>query len=310
MIFKDILQDKGAKLSLEIDRLLGHALKNQKHVGNLLLLYVNGFFQEDILAWHKHRDEKLNPHVIGPGSEGHSEHAHYDFIHKYRTTHIHPMKHAEYVKQFVMEKWDKEISDRNTVLIETEETTIQLEMLIYLKFWEADMIIKKLYQFVRILQGQDYDWYFKIANSARGENATGNRQDIVRLKIRDQLKDISPLLYDLIKETYKTQIRNSIAHSNYSFLNRVIGLNNFIEKDPASQLKRISFDEWISIFHNTLVLHNEYISMNNAINVHYGKIAMENGMVVPVLITEKDGKQYEMLLEYRDTYKDWHYRQR
>jgi hypothetical protein len=221
------------------------------------------------------------------------------------------MMHDDYVKQFVMDKWDKEISDRNIAIIKIEETTIQLEMLIYLKFWEADMIIKKLYQFVRILQGQDYDWYFKIDNSSRGNvNSTGKRQDIIRSKIREPLKNISPILYNIIKETYKTQIRNSIAHSNYSFLNRVIGLNNYIEKDPASQLKRISFDEWINIFHNTLVLHNEYINMNNTINKHYGKIAMENNMLVPVLITEKDGKQYEMLLEYRDTYKDWNYKQK
>ena len=308
MIFNDILQEKGKAISVEFDTLLKRAWENQSHIGNLLLLHVNGFFEEDILEWNKNRDEKLNPHVIGPGSEGQSEYAHYDFIHKYRTTHIHPMSHTDYIKQFVMEKWDKEISDRNNALIETEETTIQLEMLIYLKFWEADMIIKKFYQFNRILQGQNYDWYFKIANSAREENATGNRQDIIRLQIRDPMKEICPTLYALIMETYKTQIRNSIAHSNYSFLGRSIHLNNYIQRDPASQLKTVTFDDWINIFHNTLVLHNEYISMNNMINENYGQIAKQNGMIIPVLITEKQGKQYELPLVYREEFHDWHYK--
>ncbi len=310
MIFKDILQSKGAKLSSEINRLIEYAWKKQSHPGNLLLFHVNGFFNEEILEWNKiGKIGNLNPHVVGPGSEGHSEHTHNDFIHKYRTSHIHSLKHTDYVKKFLIEKWDKEISERNDALINAEETSIQLEMLIYLKFWEADMVIKKLYQFVRILQGLDYDWYFKIANSARDTTATGSRQDIIRSQIREPLKKISPILYSLIKDTYKTQIRNSIAHSNYSFTSRTIHLNNFIKNDPSSQLKGLTFDNWIDIFHNTLVLRNEYIGLNNKINTFYGKIAMKNEMVTPILITEKDGNQYELLLEYRDTYKDWGYKQ-
>ncbi len=103
-------------------------------------------------------------------------------------------------------------------------------MLIYLKFWEADSTIKKLYQFVRILHGEPYDWYFKISESNRDKNSTGKRQDIILLKIRNRLKEFSSTLYQVIKDTYKTQIRNSIAHSNYSFLSRNIHLNNFIKK--------------------------------------------------------------------------------
>ena len=309
MIFQDILKEKSDSILPEVDRLLNYAWENQSHIGNLLLFSENGFFQESILEWNKHQEKQFNPHSIGPGMEGLSEHTHYKFIDKYRTTHIHSLNHADYIKQFVMEVWDKEISARNNALIETEETTIQLEMLIYLKFWEADSIIKKLYQFVRILLKEDYDWYFKIANSNREKNTTGTRQDIIRLKIRDKIEAISPILYNLIKGTYNTQIRNSIAHSNYSFLNRSIGLNNYIAEDEAAQLKGISFDEWINIFHNTIVLHNAYIHIHNTINAFYGKIAMENSMVIPIRITEKGGKQYDMLLEYREAFQDWHYKQ-
>ena len=309
MIFKDKLKEKGDVIRPEINKLLDIAWDKQSHIGDLLLIHINGFYQEDILLYNAHADKKLNPHVIGPGSEGHSEHTHYSFIHKYRTTHIHRMTHADYVKQFVMKKWDKEISDRNTELMDIEEITIQLKMLIYLKFWESDMIIKKLYQFARTLNSEPYDWYFKVSESSRDKNSTGTRQDIIRLQIRDKIKDHSPVLYQIIKDTYKTQIRNSIAHSNYSFLGRHIHLNNFIKEDPHSQLRALSFDEWIDIFHNTLVLHNEYVRMNNLINDHFAQIAKEHGNTMEILVTEKSAKQYPTFIEYRPEWKDWTYKQ-
>jgi len=309
MIFKDKLNEKGKIIQPEMKKLLNLALKNQFHNGDLLLLYINGFFEESVHIGNQHSEKKYNPHVIGPGSEGHSEITHYQFIDNYRTTHIHPMTHADYIKQFVIEKWDKEISERNNELTETEETTIQIEMLIYLKFWEADLIIKKLFQFVRMLNHESYDWYFKISESSRDKDGLGTRQDIIRNKIRERLKPFSPVIYGIINETYKTQIRNSIAHSNYSFQGRYIHPNNYIKEDPASQLKSLSFDNWIDIFHNTLVLHNELIKMCEDINDYYANIAKQQNNQVEILITEKYGKQYSKIVEYREQYRDWHYKQ-
>ena len=308
MIFKDILKSKGLPLSKEFDNLLQVAYSTQKHKGDLLLIYINGFYQPEIEEWNKSPNvkEKLNPHVIGIGVEGHSEQSHYSFIHKYRTTHISELDSVEYLKKF---EWSQDRKTEIDELIEAEETTIQLEMLVYLKIWEADMIIKKFYELVKLLHGESYDWYFRISNSARDNNATGSRQDIWRLKIRDRLANISPPIYNLLKDTYSTQIRNAIAHSNYSFQDRSIQLLNFIKDDPASQLKSITFEKWTEIFHNTLLLHNEYISINNQINDFYGDIAMKNKGILEILITEKNGKQYELPLEFRLKYKDWHYLQ-
>lgn len=307
MIFKDKLEEKGRLIKSEIDKLLDIAWKNQAHVGDLLLLHINGFYQEDTLIWNEnHPENKLNPHVIGPGSEGHSEQAHYSFIHKYRTTNISEYTYPEYLK---LHEWTQERKEEIDKLVDIEETSIQLEMLIYLKFWEADMIIKKLYQFTRILNGEHYDWYFKICESNRDKLCTGTRQDIIRKKIRDKIKSHSKILYQVIKDTYKTQIRNSIAHSNYSFLGRNIHLNNFIKDDPHSNISSLSFDEWVDIFHNTIVLHNEYIRMNNLINEHYAQIAKKHNNIMEILITEKDGKQYPLYIEYRPEWKDWGYKQ-
>lgn len=306
MIFKDKIIETDNLLSKEFDRLFWYALKSQNHHSDLLLMHVNGFYNEEVLNWNKFNSKNFNPHLVGLNFEGHSEKTHYSFIHKYRTINVNEAPLSEYLEKI---KYDPKRQQEIEELIEIEETSIQLEMLIYLKFWEADMIIKKIYQFVRILNGEPYDWYFKISESARDKNCTGSRQDIIRLKIRNKLKNISSDLYNLIKNTYKTQIRNSIAHSNYSMVGRDINLNNYIKDDPHSQLISISFDDWIEIFHNTLILHNQYLKLNNRINDFYGEIALKSNNIVPILVTEKNGKQYELPLEYRKEFKDWGYKQ-
>lgn len=308
MIFTDILEEKSNLLGPEIDRLFDIAWKNQSHIGDLLLLHINGFYQDDILIWNNNpKNKRFNPHVIGPGYEGHSEFAHYKFIDKYRTTNIARFTFRQYLKEL---KWTQERRHIIDEYTETEEIGIQLEMLIYLKFWEADSTIKKLYQLVRILHGKPYDWNFKISESNRDKGATGRRQDIIILEIREKIKSFSDILYKLFKVTYKTQIRNSIAHSNYSFLGRNIHLNNFIKEDKHSQLQGLEFNEWIDLFHNTIVLHNEMIRMSNLINEAYGKLSEKNGNLMEILITEKSGKQYPKLLEYRPDRRDWTYRQK
>ena len=253
MIFKDMLAENAKKIDSEFSKLLEIAFHNSVHKGDLLLVYLNGFYDPKMLEWNERNSPKLNPHVIGVGQAGQSEGLHYEFIHKYRMENFHTLTHSEYLNQLV---WSPEKKEDIEKLIFKEEHSIQLEMLIYLKVWEADLLIKRFYQLTRLLYGESYDWYFKISNSSRDAEANGTRQEIWREKIRNRIRKYSPFLEDFIKETYKTQIRNSIAHSNYSFLGRNIHLNNFIKGDPASQLSVITFDEWAKIFHNTLLLHS------------------------------------------------------
>lgn len=47
------------------------------------------------------------------------------------------------------------------------------------------------------------------------------------------------------------------------------------------------------------MLYNEYILMNKLINDHYAQIAIENGNTMEIMITEKDGKNYPLYIEYR-----------
>lgn len=306
MIFKDKLEDISNKITPEFKKLINLAWLNQTYYSDLLLIHINGFYESDIIKWNAGNSIKLNPHVIGPGKEGHSEITHYEFINKYRQSFIYDKPYTEYLREV-----DRSIEkpQRIETLVDIEETTIQIEMLIYLKFWEADLIIKKLYQLARLINKENYDWYFKILESSRDKTATGTRQEIIRNKIRDKIKPYSETIYQLIKKTYISQLRNAIAHSKYSFLGRNIHLNNYIKSDPASQLGSISFDDWVDIFHSTLVLHNEYLDMNNFINKLYGEIASENDNTLTVRIIEKNNKEYKLPVEYRYKWKDWNYKQ-
>ena len=302
MLFKDVLNAKTTFIAPEFDKLFGLAMNNQYHPGDLLLVHVNGFFNQHIAAFNQNKVKKWNPHVIGSGREGHSENTHYQFINKYRTRNIAKVTHAEYLKEVAWDPVKRELIDR---LIELEADGIQIEMLIYLKFWEADLIIKKFYQLARLLNSEPYDWYFKIAESKRSHNTTGTRQDIIRKGFFKKTESVLPKLIEQFRLAYNVQIRNAIAHSNYSFAGRVISLLNFVKEDPYSQKSSLTFDEWIEIFHITIVLHNEYIRLNNRIGEYYKNIFDNGKKAVDVLITEKEGQQYALELEYKEESKTW-----
>ncbi|RYE57634.1 MAG: hypothetical protein EOP48_05375 [Sphingobacteriales bacterium] len=167
------------------------------------------------------------------------------------------------------------------------------------------MFIKRLYQLVRLIEGKPYDWQFKISESSRDKNCIGTRQDIIRKLIRDKLKIHSEILSQTISSTYKTQIRNSIAHSNYSFLGRNLHLNNFIKNDPACQIINVPFDEWIDIFHNTIIFHNEYVRLKNTIHRRYSEFARKENTAIEILVPNKKGELVPHLLEYRPKWDDW-----
>ncbi len=300
MIFNDRLTFIRERIEPEFDRLLQLAWENQKHIGDLLIWKINGFYHADIVKYNAIYNEKMNPHSLGPGIEGHSEYTHYQFIDLYRKTNISKINYTDYLK---LHEWSEDRKKEIDELCYSESISIQLEMLVYLKIWEADLFIKRLYQFVRILNGNNYDWYFKIAKFNRDSSpSTGTRKHIFNKEILEASKAISSVFYDLIKGSYISQLRNSIAHSNYSIISRFIHLNNAEKKDD---IEVVSFDNWIDIFHQTLELYNQYIRLTIRIHNHYVKIASKNNNILEIQVTELSGKEYPKYVEYRPVFNDW-----
>jgi len=246
----------------------------------------------------------MSPYLIGPDMEGLSEELHYRFIHNYRTSAILYNELKEYLK---LHEYSPERSNEIEELTEFEGSSIQLEMLIFLKIWESDAFIKRFYQLARILNGDPYDWHFKISESNRDESATGKRHDIIRKLVRDKLRGKYPAIYDAFKTAYNTQTRNSIAHSKYSFAGRNIHPNNYVASDPAAQIQNIPFNDWINMFHETMAIYNQYIGLYNRINDHYAELAAKNRDLVQIRIERQDPNMSTQLsnLIYRKEFKDW-----
>jgi hypothetical protein len=158
MLFKDILNKHAPLIRHDFRRLVASAMEKQQHPGDMLLWLNNGTYDESVTKFrHPEPGETYSPYVIGTHEVGHSEHSHYRFIQQYRTTNLQE-SHAKYLKslEYPGGKYSQEHSKKRDKLEEDEENSISLEMLIYLKIWESDNIIKKLYELVRLAHGESY----------------------------------------------------------------------------------------------------------------------------------------------------------
>jgi len=223
--------------------------------------------------------------MIGPNTEGHSEVLHHEFIGEHLKKGILERDYEEYR---ALHQWSDERIDEIRGLEKSEAYTVQHEMLIYLKIWEMDAFIKKLYQLTRLTNGQEYDWHFSISESNRDQKATGTRDKIMREKVRNALEKDFPKIYTTIKNAYKSQLRNSIAHSKYSIHGRYIHLNNYIKEDPASQISVVSFDEWIDIFHDTLVFYTQISRIMAMVDDFFNNVVTQATETFEIRITRLD----------------------
>ncbi|GAB2452378.1 hypothetical protein GCM10011375_39380 [Hymenobacter qilianensis] len=303
MLFIDQVRAQDALLSPEFERLFSLAVENQSHPGDLLLVLENGAYQPEVLDFP---GENLSPYVIGPGADGLAYNTHYQFINLYRQR-VYATTHSEYLAEIEALVQAQNWPERDK-LEEAEAISVQLETLIYLKVWESDFVIKRLYEFVRVLFGESFEWRFKVSESARDRDATGVRHEIIRLQIRDKVRPISEILYTSIVTAYKTQIRNSIAHSNYSIMSRNIHPNNYVATDPASQLYNLPFDDWIDMFHTTLAVYNELIGLGNKIRRHYATLAAIQNNEIQVLVPDRNGQLQSRIIMYRPEWDDFTYR--
>jgi len=305
MLFKSILNKKTASVQSEFDRFFLDILKNQTHTGDLLLIDINGYYNPEVKSWRS-PDNKMCPYMFGPNKEGHSQFLHHQFIGEYLKKSILEQPYEEYVKQH---EYSQERFNEISELQKLEGDSIQYEMLMYLKIWEADLFIKQFYQLVRLSEGLEYDWHFSIWESNRDNDATGKRHEIIRKRIRNKIEKKYPEIYAAIKCAFNTQIRNSIAHSKYSMIGRYIHLNNYIADDDASQIKVVSFDEWVDLMHNTLVIYSQLTRILNCAGEFYRKFQEERKGIMEIRINRKDmvpATEFRML-KYRPEWDDWYW---
>jgi hypothetical protein len=296
MIFTDLLNQKNKLVFPELRKLVDMAHANQTHPGDLLLISENGSYEYDPPILN---GEQMAPFLLGPGKEGLSFHTHSDFIKRFIDDNI--ITDSTYEEYRSRLTYSEERKEEINNLQEAEAHSIQLEMLVYLKIWESDAFIKRLYQLVQLMKGKDYDWHFKILEHEKEEGVhyTDKRDPLIRSKIRESIKTAGLTnLYDAIKSGYVTQIRNAIAHSQFHILGTGIVLNNYKKGSKGSPFPAITFDDWTHMFHSSLIVYVCLGHQMNRISQLYSELAALTGNIMEVrakrLVITKVEKKVEI----------------
>jgi hypothetical protein len=274
MIFSDNLKTQSPTVEKGVAELFDAAFNNQSHPQDLLLVDQHGFYNPEFSGVKLSDGRTLSPYLIGPDWIGFADQTNYEFINWYRQSH--QANKQEFIDEL----------GKNPELANAEIIAIQIEKSIYLKFWESDLNLKRLYQLSSLATGVSYNWHFKIPTNLR----EGSKHEIIRKEIRDKIKNICPTFFDLVRKNYKTQIRNAIAHSQFSITGRVIDYLNF-SKDPNafSPIKGLTFDQWYELFHDTLLIHNELLHYFQSYRDKYVEKAKESKNCLEVRITKENG---------------------
>lgn len=179
-----------------------------------------------------------------------------------------------------MEYLNKGEKDEIFLKTEKDEFSFNLETLIYLKIWENDLFLKTWYQFSKIINGHDYEWDFVLKDFSSDEKT---RPNLIRKIIKTDIGKHSAVFKKHAKSGYIQQIRNAIAHSNYYILGRLISFTNFKEGDEYYRIQNFTFEQWMSLFHSSLMLHNYYIWLNLKIDEYYTQLYFKTGNPIEVV---------------------------
>lgn len=297
MLFNEILKSKYDQLKPLFDELFDLAIKHQTHSGDLLLVLENAHLTEETDP----NDGKVTLYYnIGPTMEYHCETANHDFIRQYIRNVI-DMPYEEYKALHI---YSPDRSEGINELLFVEANSIQVEMLIYLKIWEGETFLKKIYQVSRLINGLDYDWHLAIIYQKKMPGGM-ERHTLIK-KLKENLKKGSPALYDVFERIHQSRLRNVIAHSQYAMLGRNILLNNN-KQNLGMHQPTISFDEWVDIFHDTLTVFTLYEMFFEKVKEYCFEAAKHFNLKKEVRVNRKfpNPNQSFILLYTREHFKDW-----
>ena len=289
MVFKETLQSLDKEVKVAVDDFFKKAQENQKNENDILLVYIHAFQDNQ----RKKSLQKININVseygFGPSHVGLCTNRLYEFFDVYR----HQIESKK--------KFTKELKTKKEQTELRERIAVDIELLIYLKFWESDFILKRLYNLTNLILSKDYEWDFD-------ENKFWKKRNLIRREIQQPIKLISPLFHSLIEETYSAQIRNAVAHTKYFFQGRYLKLAN--KKDNKHYiLYSIPFDEWEIRFHKVLLLYNHLMGNFNMINREHADKAkdLHNGLAVRTPKKGKLGQDKVQWIKHDEHFDRWIY---
>ena len=280
MLFKEKLDLLTPEVDAALDELFAAILKNQTHEQDLLLVEINGFFDPKMDEPEMKKRFNFSPFLFGPqGWTYYADYTQYSFYDYYRRR-LMNIPRSEFFKDFDSDQEKQAYCD----------ITIQMELMVYLKFWESNRTLKRLYHLAQLAIGKNYDWHFEI-------NQDDSRHKIIRELIREPIKNECPKYYKLIKDIYLSQIRNAAAHSDYYIVGQKLG---FCNHDPANHapLTQINFEEWEDRFHKLILLYNGLIGRFKLAHESYIEEQKGKEFGLQISLTRKDGQTKDGWIKY------------
>jgi len=285
MVFVETLKQQSSVVKAAVDELFDAAHRNQKYDTDILIVIIHGFYNDSYKEYFERN--KLSLYTFGPEHVGYSLDTFYEFFHSYRT------------KTFSRPKFYKALKTKKTKenVEHLERLSFNLELLIYLKFWESDLLLRQLYNLANLACGKHYEWDFKVVKG---------RQSLIRRHIQAPLKEACPKFYNLIEETYSAQIRNAIAHSKYYFLGRNLQLANTDDR-TNDNLVNISFEDWEIRFHKVLLIYNFIIMNIEKYNKEYQDEVKDKHFGLPLSVPKLNhlGNRKNQWVKYDKVWHRW-----
>jgi hypothetical protein len=169
-----------------------------------------------------------------------------------------------------------------------ERISVQLEMMLFLKFWESDRMMKILYMLVKLANKEDFDWEFKINTLKDGNKKVGRSAILETILPRDSFGVCSEFS-DLLATCFNSQIRNAVAHSQFHFMGRTIHFANFEKGKDYNNIYFITFEKWEEFSHLTILFYNSVIENVNKYYRFYCDKAKGKHFGLPIRVTKSSG---------------------
>lgn len=145
MLFEDTINLYKDEVEAAVDQLYEMAYKNQVFDTDLLLVLENGLKQDYDEDTKKRL--KTTPYHIGPDIIGFRYNTFYQFINYYRSG---IKSKDDFAKEFTDDKTKDSYLDFYR----------DFQLLLYMKFWETDLILRRLSNLSNLAQGKQYYWEY------------------------------------------------------------------------------------------------------------------------------------------------------
>ncbi len=172
----------------------------------------------------------------------------------------------------------------------------------YLDIWENELFLRTFTEFLRIANGEHYDWELdlsKLKDTGKGK--------FIRNEIIERLTDY-PDLHNSVKIGYNSNLRNAIGHSQYHIVQGGIWFDNY-GRNKYATVRGLSFEEWEKIvIYAWLIFRIVFeflLQIATTTFLQMAKVTTTGG--IPIMIPDKNGEWYYQYIYPNSNGRTWRF---